>query len=131
MQRRITLGRSLLSVFAALAVAAVPAAAQAPGGKGLVDFGTVTCDGIGEASLFGPRGVFANSGYLVVGGEAKHVMLTRLEGTITDLEGNVIDSFSRSFGKKVPYTTFTCTQEFEEPGANGELRLTLAFVPPK
>jgi hypothetical protein len=131
MQRRITLGRSLLSVIAVLAVTAVPAAARAPGGKGLVDFGTVTCDGIGEASLLGPRGLSANSGYLVVGGDAKHVMLTQLEGTITDLEGNVIDSFSKSFGAKVPYRTFTCTQEFEEPGANGELTVTLAFVPPR
>jgi hypothetical protein len=128
MRRWIALTATMLCSVV-LATAAARASA-APGGNGLVDFGTVTCDGIGEASLFGPRGVFANSGYLVVGEDAKHVMLKQLEGTITDLEGNVIDHFSKSFGAKVPYTTFTCTQEFEEPGAHGELTLTLAFVPP-
>ena len=130
MKRWITPALSMLSAVAVAAVLAVPASAQAPAGNGLVDFGTVTCDG-DEASLFGPRGLSANSVYLVVGEEAKHVMLTQIEGTITDPSGNVIDSFSQSFGEKVPYTTFECTQEFEESGNNGELTITIAFVPPR
>ena len=74
--------------------------------------------------------MFANSGYLVVGENARHVMLTQLELTVTDDEGNVLDNVSRSFGKIVPYATFPCTQEFDEPGAHGVLTATLAFVPP-
>jgi len=130
MKRWIALAGTTLCMAAMIAVAAGPASADAPAGNGLVSFGTATCDGIGEVELIGPRGVSANSGYLVVGEDARHVMLTQLEGTITDLEGNVIDSFSQSFGAKVPYSTFTCTQEFEEPGAHGELTITIAFVPP-
>jgi len=29
-----------------------------------------------------------------------------------------------------PDTPFTCTQEFEEAGAHGQLTITIAFVPP-
>ena len=130
MKRWFTPMLTMLSAVAAAAVLAVPASAQAPDGRGLVEFGTLTCDGIGEASLFGPRGLAASSGYLVVGDEARHVMLIQIEGTITDLDGNVVDHFSTSKGSKVPFTPFTCTQEFDEPGAHGVLTLTLGFVPP-
>jgi hypothetical protein len=126
MKRSIAVALTML--FAA--VPAVPASAQAPNGNGLVDFGTVTCDGIGEASLIGPRGLFANSGYLVVGEDVEHVMLTQLELTVTDENGNVVSNLSKSFGTKVPYSTFACTQEFEEPGGHGVLTVTLALVPP-
>lgn len=130
MKRLFAAAGTTLSAVIVAAALAMPASAQAPGGGGLVDFGSVTCDGIGEASLVGPRGVFANSGYLVAGEDVRHVMLTQLELTVTDAGGNVVSNMSKSFGKKVPYTTFACSQEFEEPGGTGELTVTLAFIPP-
>jgi hypothetical protein len=131
MRRRIALSGTTLCMLAVTALGAGPSTAGTPAGKGLVSFGTLTCDGIGEVELFGPRGVKANNGYLVVGEDVKQVTLTHLELTVTDLEGNVIDELSKSFGAKAPFTRFACTQEFEEPGIRGQLTVTLAFVPPR
>jgi hypothetical protein len=119
----------MLSTIALIAVIAVPSSAQSPGGGGLVDFGTLACEGIGGASLFGPRGLSANSGHLVIGEGVQHVIGTQIDFTFTDLEGNV-STLSQSFGQKAAFTTFTCTQEFEEPGGSGELTVTLGYVRP-
>jgi hypothetical protein len=128
MKRRIALVGAMLCGLGASAVAAATASAEVPDGKGLVDFGTLTCEGIGEISLFGPRGPKAASGYLAETGQ--HVTATELEVTFTDLDGNV-STVSQSYGQKAAFTTFTCTQQFEEPGGSGVVTVTLAVVPPQ
>lgn len=127
MKRRIILAGTTLCVVVITALAAGPSSAGTPGGKGLVSFGTVTCDGIGEAELFGPRGVKAGSGYMVIDDEAHHVVVTHLEVVFIDPEGNPETVLDKSYGRKVPYTPFTCMQEFPD----GFVRPTLAFVPPQ
>jgi hypothetical protein len=111
-----------------LAMAAGPASANVPKGKGLVDFGVVTCEGIGEVSVFGPRGEGAATAFASTG---QHVVLQAFDATFTDNEGNVF-SFSKSFGQKAGLTTFTCTQHFEEPGeGTGDITAVVAIVPPR
>ena len=61
-----------LSLFAALALtvfvaAAAPDSANVPKGQGLVDFGVFNCEGIGEVSVFGPRGPKAASSFATTG----------------------------------------------------------------
>jgi hypothetical protein len=114
--------------LSALAVAAGSASANVPGGKGLEDFGVVTCEGIGEVSVFGPRGEGAATAFASTG---QHVVLQSFEATFTDTEGHVF-SFSKSFGVKAGLTTFTCTQHFEEPGeGSGDITAIVAIVPPQ
>ena len=120
MKRRIALAGALCSV-ALLAVAAAPASA-APKGNGLVDFGTFTCEGVGEVSVFGPRG----NGATAFTKTGQHVVLLSLEITGTDPEGNPID-FSKTFGQKSGLTPFTCTQQFE----GGDATAVVAIVPPQ
>ena len=73
-----------------LAAAASPASAAGPPGKGLVEFGPWTCEGLGEVELFGPRGFKAASVYTTTG---FHLNLTSLSVTGTDSEA--IPSTSR------------------------------------
>jgi hypothetical protein len=127
-KRSIALVSALLSSLGATAAASATASAEVPGGNGLVDFGTLTCPGIGDVSLAGPRGPKAASGYLVETGQ--HVIATELAVTFTDLDGNVF-SFSQSYGQKAAFTTFTCTQHFEEPDGSGDLTVTIAVAPPE
>jgi hypothetical protein len=128
MRRRIALASATLSAAALIAIAAVPASARVPGGQGLVDFGTVTCQGLGEVSVFGPRGELASTAFAETG---EHVVLLEFNVTITDVHGNV-ETFSKSYGQKAGLTTFTCTQHFEEPGeATGDITATVALVPPQ
>jgi len=121
MKSRIALASALCSAVL-LAVAAVPASAAAPKGNGLVDFGTFTCEGIGEVSVFGPRGNGATA-FTTAG---QHVVLLSLEITGTDPEGNPID-FSKTFGQKSALTPITCTQPFE----GGNSTAVVALVPPQ
>jgi hypothetical protein len=115
-------------IFGTLAMAAGPASANLPQGKGLEDFGVVTCEGIGEVSVFGPRGEGAATAFATTG---QHVVLQAFDVTFTDTEGNVF-SFSKSFGTKAGLTTFTCTQRFEEPGeGTGDITAVVAIVPPQ
>jgi|SRR5215211_3663854 hypothetical protein len=128
MRRRISQAGAMLFAVVLIAVAAAPASAQVPGGQGLVSFGTVTCEGLGEVTAFGPRGQFADTAFTTTG---QHVVQTNIDITFTDVEGNV-DTFSKSYGQKAGLTTFTCTQHFEEPGeGTGDITVTVALVPPQ
>jgi len=115
------------ALLGALALSAGPAWAGVPNGQGLVDFGEVTCEGIGQVSVYGPRGegsatAFARSG--------EHVVLKSFNVSFTDTEGHVF-SFSKSFGAKVGLTTFTCTQHTEDPDGTGDITAVVAIVPPQ
>lgn len=111
-----------------LALAAGPASANVPGGKGLEEFGVVSCEGIGDVSVFGPRGEGAATAFATTG---QHVVLQSFDATFTDTEGHVF-TFSKSFGQKAGLTTFTCTQHFEEPGeGTGDITAIVAIVPPR
>jgi hypothetical protein len=113
----------------ALAAAAGPASANLPKGKGLEDFGPVTCGGdIGLVSVFGPRGEGAATAFASTG---QHVVVTTFDATFTDTEGHTF-TFSKSFGRKAGLTTFTCTQHFQEPGeGSGDTTAVVAIVPPR
>jgi hypothetical protein len=95
----------------ALAWAAGPASANVPSRNGLEDFGVVTCEGIGDVAVFGPRGEGAATAFATSG---QHVVLQAFDAVFTDTEGHVF-TFSKSFGQKAGLTTFTCTQHFAEP----------------
>jgi hypothetical protein len=111
----------------ALGLASGSASANVPGGKGLMDFGVVTCEGLGDVSVFGPRGEGAATAFATTG---QHVVLQSLQGTFTDLEGNVF-TFSKTYGKKAGLTTFTCTQQVTEPGeGTANITAVVAIVPP-
>jgi hypothetical protein len=127
MRRRITLAGAMLSVVALIAVAAVPASARVPGGKGLVSFGFPTCDhGLGVVELFGPPAFSAASGYLIVTEETSlHAIARRFELTIG---GQVV--FEKNFGKKAGLSTITCTDTFQDPEGPAVFTLTAAVVPP-
>jgi hypothetical protein len=128
MKRRIALASTVLCTIAVFAVAAVPAWARVPGGQGLVSFGTVSCAGLGDVEVFGPRGELASTAFAETG---EHVVLLEFNVTITDVHGNV-ETFSKSYGQKAGLTPFTCTQHFEEPGeATGDITATVALVPPQ
>jgi hypothetical protein len=125
MKRRNALAGALCSV-ALFAATAAPASA-APQGKGLVDFGTFTCEGFGEVSVFGPRGEKAASSFTTAG---QHVVTLSLEITATDPEGNPFE-FSKTYGEKSGLTSFTCTQHFEEGGFTGDVTAVVGLVPPQ
>jgi hypothetical protein len=114
-------------MVAALAPSAGPASAQ-PQGQGLVDFGVVNCQGIGDVSVFGPRGEGAATAFATTG---QHVVLLEFTISGTDPEG-VPFTFSKSFGAKAGLTTFTCTQHFEAPGeGTSDITAVVALVPPQ
>jgi hypothetical protein len=114
-------------MVAALALSAGPASAQ-PQGQGLVDFGVATCEGVGEVSVFGPRGEGAATAFATTG---QHVVVVDFTISGTDPEGQPF-TFSKSFGEKAGLTTFTCTQHFEEPGeGTADLTVVVALVPPQ
>ena len=115
---------ALLCTVALIAVAAVPASARVPNGQGLISFGPVTCEGLGEVELFGAPPNGASNGYLIVDDQTSvHVVATRFE--LKSAAGEVF--FEKNFGQKAGLTTFTCK-------ATGELfgdvfTLTAAIVP--
>lgn len=126
MRRRIALAASAtLSAVALIAVAAVPASANVPGGQGLGIFGVFDCgDPLGEVEVFGAPAVEADNFYLIdTEGTGPHVVATRFE--FKSAAGEVF--FEKDFGKKAGLTTFTCTQT----GDLGDVFiLTVAVVPP-
>ena len=127
MQHTIARGASFLCAVALLAAAATPAsAAGPPTGKGLVTFGTYTCDGLGEVDLVGPRGDKAASVYTTTG---EHLNLLSLDITGT-FEGNPFE-FSKTYGRKSGLTTFTCTQHFAEDETIIDVTLIVGLVPPE
>jgi hypothetical protein len=126
MRRKMALAASSLCAVALLAAAVSPASA-APQGNGLVEFGTFTCEGLGDVDVFGPRGPKAASTFATTG---QHVVLFSLEITGTDGEGNPID-FSKTYGKRSGLTAFTCTQHFEDGQANVDITAVVGLVPPE
>ena len=116
------LAASVLSIAALLAVAAAPSSANVPSGSGLVDFGVFNCEGVGDVSVFGPRGPKAASSFTTTG---QHVVLLSLSITGTDpVTGEPID-FSKTYGTAAGLTPVTCTQEFDGFSAR------VAVVPPQ
>ena len=114
-------------MVAALALSAGPASAQ-PQGQGLVDFGPATCEGIGEVSVFGPRGGGSATAFATTG---QHVVLADITISGTDPDGQPF-TFSKSFGAKAGLTTFTCTQHIESPEeGTSDLTAVVAVVPPQ
>ena len=113
---------ALLCTVALIAVAAVPASARVPGGKGLAIFGVFDC-GDFDAEVYGAPAVGAANAYLITDGNGPHVVATRFE--FKSAAGEVF--FEKNFGKKAGLTTFTCTQTGELFG--DVFTLTVAIVP--
>ncbi len=126
MKRRIALAASTLGSVALLAVAAAPASAASPPGQGLFDYGTFTCEGIGDISILAPRAGEAAAGFTSAG---ETVITVSLSGTAT-VDGETF-SFSKSYGVKAGLESFTCTQHFEEDGFVSDLTVVVAVVPPQ
>ena len=126
MRRRVALTTSLLCAVALMAAAATPASATTPNGKGLVDFGPFTCEGLGEVSVFGPRGPKAASAFTSSG---EHINLLSLE--ITGTAGGDPVDFSKTYGQKRGLTAFTCTQHFEDGQDIVDVTAVVAIVPPQ
>jgi hypothetical protein len=126
MKRRIALAASTLGSVALLAVAAAPASAASPPGQGLFDYGTFTCEGIGDISILAPRAAEAAAGFTSAG---ETVITVSLSGTAT-VDGETF-SFSKSYGVKAGLESFTCTQHFEEDGFVSDLTVVVAVVPPQ
>ena len=109
------------------ALAAAPAGANVPQGQGLISFGTVSCEGIGDVDVFGPSGQGAATAFTTSGQQVVVQMFTQ---TFVDTEGNLF-FFSKTFGVKSGLTTFTCTQHVEAPGeGTSDITAVVALVPP-
>ena len=124
--RRTALAASTLGSIALLAVAAAPAPAASPQGQGLFDFGTFTCEEIGEISIVGPKPAEATGGFTSTG---ETVITLSISGTAT-FDGETF-SFAKSYGNKAGLESFTCTQHFEEDGNVSDLTVVVAVVPPQ
>jgi hypothetical protein len=124
-RRWLTLVSAMLCSSALIAVAAVPALANVPGGQGLGIFGVFDCgDPLGEVEVFGAPPVEAANAYLIdAEGTGPHVVLARFEAK--SAAGEVF--LEKDFGQKAGLTTFNCTQT----GDLGDVfTLTVAVVPP-
>ena len=125
-RRWITLVSAMLCSAAVIAVAAVPASANVPGGQGLGIFGVFDCGApLGEVEVFGAPAVEAGNAYLIdTDGNGPHAGLTRFEAKSP--AGEVF--LEKNFGQKAGLTTFNCTQT----GELGDVfTLTVAVVPPR
>ena len=125
--RRIRIAAASMVVAAGLvaAVAAPASAAEPPPGKGLVSFGTWTCDGLGDVELVGPRGEKAASGYTA--GMHEISFSLDVHGTF---EGDAVD-FSKTYGQKSALTPFTCTQHVVDVDTDITLTLVVGLAPPQ
>ncbi len=121
-----TLGATVSSVALLLGLAPTPAVAASPPGQGLFDFGTFSCEGIGDISILAPRAGEAAAGFSSAG---ETVITVSLSGTAT-FDGETF-SFSKSYGAKAGLETFTCTQHLEDDGNVSDLTLVVAVVPPQ
>jgi hypothetical protein len=124
--------RRTIVLFAALAplmLGVGSAAANVPGGNGLVSFGTFQCGGgLGEVEVVGPAPPQVPAGF-TSGGE-KFVMLS-LSVVFTDTSGNE-STLTKTWGAKPGLDAITCTQHFEEPGeGSGDATAVIALVPPQ
>lgn len=126
MKLRWVLGASLSSVALLGGVAPTPASAASPPGQGLFDFGTFTCEGIGDVTILAPRAGEAAAGFTSAG---ETVITVSLSGTAT-FEGETF-TFSKTYGAKAGLDTFTCTQHIEDGGNVSDLTLEVAVVPPQ
>lgn len=114
---------AMLCTVALVAVAAVPASANVPGGQGLGIFGLFDCEGLGVVEVFGAPAESASNFYLIdTEGTGPHVVATRFEQK--SAAGDVL--FEKNFGEKAGLTTFNCTQT----GDMGDVfTLTVAVIP--
>ena len=127
MTRRLAaLGTCLSGAALLVALAPAPASAASPPGKGLVDFGVFTCEGIGDVSIVAPRAGEAAAGFTSTGDTEVSVSLS---GTAT-FEGETFE-FSKTYGEKAGLESFTCTQHYEDENIVSDLTLVVATVPPK
>jgi hypothetical protein len=124
-KRSIAVAVSSLCAIALLGVAASPAPAAAPPGTGLEDFGTFTCEGFGDVTVFGPSGPKAAASFTTAG---QTTVLLSLSITATDPEGNPFE-FSKTYGQKSGLTAITCTQHFDEGGFSGDVIAVVGLVP--
>jgi hypothetical protein len=125
MKRRLAVLGAMVCSVALLGVASAPASAASPPGQGLRDFGTFTCEGIGDVSIIGPRPGDATAGFTPAG---ETLITVSISGTAT-VDGETF-SFSKSYGVKAGLESFTCTQHFEEDANTTDLTLVVALVPP-
>lgn len=120
------LGATLSSVALLAGVAPTPASAALPEGQGLFDFGTFTCEGIGDVSILAPRAGGAAAGFTSTG---ETVVTVSLSGTAT-FDGETF-SFSKTYGAKAGLDSFTCSQHFEEGDYVSDLTVVVVIVPPQ
>ena len=126
MKLRLVLGASLASIALMAGVTPLSASAASPPGQGLFDFGTFTCEGIGDVSIIAPRAGEAAAGFTSAG---ETVITVSLSGTAT-FDGETF-TFSKTYGEKAGLDTFTCTQHIEDNGNVSDLTLVVAVVPPQ
>jgi hypothetical protein len=116
----------LTGVLAALAVA-VPANANLPNGKGLIDAGPFSCSGsLGPIEVMTPPGGRSATGFTTTGA---HAVLFSLTVTGTDPNGNLI-SVSKSYGTKAGLTPQTCTLHFDDATGVGDVTAIVGVIPP-
>jgi hypothetical protein len=116
----------LTTVFASMAAAAGPAAANLPKGAGLISFGTLTCEGFGDVEVIGPRADTAATGFTTTG---VHAVLVSISVVGTDPDGNPFTQ-SKSYGAKAGLTPLTCTSHFDGPQGTGDVTSIVGIVPP-
>jgi CubicO group peptidase (beta-lactamase class C family) len=118
MRRRLAAAMSALCIAGLLAVAAAPASANAPQGKGLVSLGTFSCEGFGDVSVFAPRGAGAATAFTTTG---QHVVVLSV-----DVSQNGQTVFSKTYGKKAGLTPVNCSQH----AGTLDISAVVALVPP-
>ena len=116
----------LTAALAALALAAVPAGAALPKGKGLVSVGILSCEGFGDVEVIAPRPSEAAAGFTTTGVTAVLFSIT-VEGIDPD---GIPFAFSKSYGAKAGLTPVTCTQHFDDENGTGDVTAVVGVVPP-
>jgi hypothetical protein len=116
----------LMAVLAGLALTAVPAGANLPNGAGLVSFGTLSCEGLGDVEVIGPRAEQSAVGFTTTG---VHAVLLSITVVGTDPDGNPF-TFSKSYGAKAGLTPITCTQHLAGPDGTADVTAVVGVVPP-
>lgn len=117
MKRRLAAAMSALCI-AGLLVVAAPASANAPQGKGLVSLGTFSCEGLGDVSVFAPRGGGAATAFTSTG---QHAVVLSLD---VSRSGQTV--FSKTYGKKAGLTPVNCSQH----AGTLDISAVVALVPP-
>jgi hypothetical protein len=115
----------LTGVLAALAVA-VPANANLPNGKGLIDSGPLMCTGLGQVDVITPRPSQAATGFTTSG---VHAVLFSITVVGTDPAGNPF-TVSKTYGTRAGLTPTTCTQHFDDATGVGDVTAIVGVIPP-